>query len=162
MVLKANGLIEKWNLKCVIGYTDTETVMLDFDDTPFRQVKYWALRTMKRFKLEGFLILKSSENNYHVVFDRRVSWSENMKIVAWVSLLSHNGMLEKWFVMQCIKEGSTLRVSPKRDKPSPRIVFRHGDQDEEIKRFLIYRRLIRRIVERMKSPKYACAPIVIG
>jgi hypothetical protein len=50
---------------------------------------------MEWFKLEGFIILKSSENNYHVVFNRRVSWPENMKIVAWVSLLSHNGMLEK-------------------------------------------------------------------
>jgi hypothetical protein len=37
-----------------------------------------------------------------------------MRVVAWVSLLSGNPMLEKWFIMQCIKEGSTLRVSPKK------------------------------------------------
>jgi len=33
--------------------------------------------------------------------------------MAWVSLLSQNKNLQKWFIMQCIKEGSTLRVSAK-------------------------------------------------
>ena len=88
-----------------------------------------------RMRARGFIILKSSLNHYHVVFNRKVSWTENMKIVAWVSLLSHNRMLRKWFEMQCIKEGSTLRVSPKRKKPSPRIVFRYGRQDDPIRDF---------------------------
>ena len=30
--------------------------------------------------------------------------------------------------MQCIKESSTLRVSPKKEKPSPRIVYRYGKE----------------------------------
>ena len=138
MVSRVNGLKWKLNPKPVLGYTDTETVKLDFDDTSFKEVKYWASRTMKRFKLEGFVILKSSKNSYHVLFNREVSWPENVRIVAWVSLLSHNMMLQKWFVMQCIKKGSTLRVSPKRNKPSPRIVYRYGKQDGEIKNFLKY------------------------
>jgi hypothetical protein len=79
----------------VVGYTDNETVMLDFDDTSFRTVRYWALKLMKWFKLEGFIILKSSKNCYHVVFNRKVSWTENMKIVAWVSLQSHKEKLNK-------------------------------------------------------------------
>ena len=33
--------------------------------------------------------------------------------------------------MQCIKESSTLRVSRKKGKMSPRIVFRNGKQDKE-------------------------------
>jgi hypothetical protein len=146
-----NGLKERWNPKFIIGFTDTETVMLDFDNTSFKDVKYWALRTMKWFNLEGFIILESSENHYHVVFNRKVSWSENMKIVAWVSLLSHNPMLEKWFIMQCIKEGSTLRISPKMDKPSPKIVFRHGKQDKQVREFLSYRRLIKNIDRELRT-----------
>ena len=71
--------------------------MLDLDDVPFKTAKYWALRTMEWFKLEGFIILKSSKNCYHVVFNREVSWAENVKIVAWVTLLSHNKGLQKWF-----------------------------------------------------------------
>lgn len=146
MVLKVNGLSVLSNHKCVLGFTDIETVMLDFDKTPFKDVKYWAMRTMKWFKLEGFIILRSSKNNYHVVFNRKVSWSENMKIVAWISLLSHNPMLEKWFVMQCIKEGSTLRISPKMNKPAPRIVYRYGKQEKQIREFLVSRKLIKDIM----------------
>lgn len=137
---------EKSDPKCILGYTDTETVMLDLDNTPFKGVKYWAFRTMRWFKLEGFIILESSEDHHHVVFNREVSWSENMRIVAWISLLSHNPMLEKWFVMQCIKEGSTLRVSPKMNKPSPRIVFRHGKQDKQVREFLSVRKLVKKII----------------
>ena len=133
--------------KPIIGYTDCETVKLDFDNTPFKLVKYWALRVMKYLKLEGFIILKSSKNCYHVVFNKTVSWSRNMHVVAWVSLLSHHYLLQKWFTMQCIKEASTLRVSPKNGKPSPRIVYRHGKQDKEIKAFLQYRKTIKRFLK---------------
>jgi hypothetical protein len=140
-----NGLKERWNPKFIIGFTDTETVMLDFDNTSFKDVKYWALRTMKWFNLEGFIILQSSENHYHVVFNREVSWSENMRIVAWVALLSNNPMIQRWFLMQCIKQGSTLRVSPKVGKPSPKIVFRYGKQDKQVREYLSYRRLAKNI-----------------
>ena len=117
----------------------------------FRIAKYWALRAMKWFKLEGFLILRSSENNYHVLFDRPVSWSENIRIVAWFSLLSNNPTLQKYHLMQCIKEGSTLRVSPKGEKPCPRIVFRSGKQDKQIKDFLKMRKLIKKILKKCFS-----------
>jgi len=72
---------------------------------------------------ENIPVVHINQNCYHVVFDRKVSWKMNVKIMAWVSLLSHHEKLNKWFTMQCIKEGSTLRVSPKRDKPEPRIVW---------------------------------------
>jgi hypothetical protein len=110
----------------LLGYTDKATVKLDFDDASFKEVKSWALRTMKWFRLRGFIILKSSKNHYHVLFDRSVTWKRNVHIVAWVSLESKNEGLKKWFLMQCIKESSTLRVSPKGAKLSPRVVFRKG------------------------------------
>ena len=101
-------------------------MMLDFDNTTFKTVRYWARRAKKWHKLGGFIILKSSEGCYHVVFDRPVSWCENMKVVAWVALLSNIRELQRWLLMQCIKQSSTLRVSPKMEKPSPRIVYREG------------------------------------
>lgn len=111
MVLRGSGLKEKWNHHSIIGFTDSETAMLDLDDISFRSVKYWAFRTMNWFQLQGFIILKSSDRCYHVVFNRKVSWRENMHIVAWVSLLSHNKDLHSWLEMQCIKESSTLRIA---------------------------------------------------
>jgi len=76
-----------------------------------------------------------------------------MRIVAWVCLLSHRMKTERWFLMQCIKQASTLRVSAKKEKPSPRIVFRYGKEDKEIKGFLEYRRLIKRFVRKLETDK---------
>jgi hypothetical protein len=149
--LRADSLNSNNGLPFILGITDEETVKLDFDKTPFKTVKYWAMRTMKWFKLKGFIILKSSENSYHVVFDKRVSWRENVKIMAWVSLLSQNKNLQKWFIMQCIKEGSTLRVSAKKEKPEPRIVFRFGSQTNQIAEFLAYRKVVKSIIAKLKT-----------
>jgi hypothetical protein len=128
-------LTEKSSHKSILGYSDTETVKLDFDEMSFRSVKYWASKAMKRFKLAGFLILKSSKENYHAVFNRKVTWKQNMSVVAWVALLSHDEGLRRYHLMQCIKGCSTLRVSSKRDKPPPRIVYRYGKQDQSVKEF---------------------------
>jgi len=73
-----------------------------------------------------------------------------MSIIAWVSLLSHNHGLFKWFLMQCIKQGSTLRVSSKKDKPSPRVVFRYGKQEKQIRSFLGFRKLINNIFMKLE------------
>ena len=127
---------------------------LDFDETPFKEVKYWAHRTMDWFNLGGFLILKSSSQCYHVVFNRAVSWTDNVRIMAWVALHSKHQKLTGWFILQCIKQGSTLRVSPKGEKPSPRIVFRHGCEHEQIPNFLQYRRIIKRIIKHTRKVDY--------
>ena len=95
--------------------------------------------------LRGFIILKSSKKHYHMVFDPRVSWSKNMGIVGWVAMCSRNSKLKDWLPMQCIKESSTLRVAPKGDKPSPRVVYRFGCQGHAVRDFLRYRQLIKRI-----------------
>jgi hypothetical protein len=91
---------------------------------------------MKWFRLKGFIILKSSEKCYHVVLDRVVSWSENMRVVAWFALMSHNKGLSRWFLMQCIKGCSTLRVSSERGKPPSRVICKFGEQNESVKDFL--------------------------
>jgi hypothetical protein len=137
----------------ILGFTDKATVKIDFDDKSFKTTKYWAFRTLKRFRLRGYIILKSSEKHYHIVFDRRVSWSKNTAIVGWVAVCSRNSKLKDWLAMQCIKESSTLRVAPKGDKPSPRIVFRYGKEDKLIKEFLSERRMVKRIIHRIKNDK---------
>jgi hypothetical protein len=80
-----------------------------------------------------------------------VSWRKNVKIMAWVSLLSQNKDLQKWFLMQCIKEGSTLRVSKKGEKPEPRLVYRYGSQTGQIAEFLAYRKLIKKISRKVTN-----------
>ncbi len=137
-------MTKKSSRKPIFGYSDRTTVKLDFDGELFRKVKYWAERALKHFRLGGYVILKSSRDHYHVLFNRTVSWEENTKIMAWVAVLSRNAGLRKWVLMQLIKVASTLRVSCKGDKGSPRIVCREGRQDHEIKSFLAWRKRIKR------------------
>jgi hypothetical protein len=152
MVLRVFGLTEKFHRgEPILGYSDTETVKLDFDDTTFKNTRYWAERVVKWFRLGGFVILKSSKNSYHVIFNKTVSWARNMHIVSWVALQSQNKGLEQWFKMQAIKESSTLRLSSKGEKKPPRIVMRQGKQDKEIYNFLEYRKLIKK--DNQKSRK---------
>jgi hypothetical protein len=148
MGFRGNGLRRKSNPKPILGYTDTETVKLDLDKMPFKWVKYWAVKTLKQFRLRGLIILKSSESSYHVVFDRPVPWSKNVGIVAWVCLMTKHRRLTEWLVMQLIKQASTLRVSPKKKKPCPRMVFRYGSQTDQIKAFLNLRKTIGNIIAR--------------
>ena len=129
----------------ILGFTDRATVKLDLDEMSFKLVLYWAMFALEKFKLRGFIILKSSKNHYHVVFDRYVCWDENLSVMAWVAILSKSVHLLRYLAMQCIKMSSTLRISPKGGKPSPRPVFRYGNQDNAVKDYLEYRRLIKRI-----------------
>ncbi|MCW4020274.1 MAG: hypothetical protein NWF14_03475 [Candidatus Bathyarchaeota archaeon] len=148
----------------VLGITDTETVKLNFDDTPLDVVKYWAFRTMNWFGLGGFVVFKSSEKcypveidgkvvfklskkSYFVVFNRSVPWRKNEQIMNWVAMQAKNPNLTKYVQMQCIKEGSTLRISPEGDKPSPKIVYRYGNQDKAIQDYLEFRDQIKDIVK---------------
>jgi hypothetical protein len=63
----------------------------------------------------------------------------------WVCLESGNADLQRYVRMQCIKKSSTVRVSGKkgkRDRPVPRIVFRFGKQNMQVKKFLETRKFI--------------------
>jgi hypothetical protein len=86
-----------------------------------------------------------------MVFDRGVSWSKNMGIVAWVAVCSRNSKLKDWLAMQCIKGSSTLRISSKDKKPAPKVVFRFGKQDRQVKKFLETRKFILNFLKRLKK-----------
>ena len=139
----------------VEGFTDRETVKLDFDRTPLWLVVYWSMRACMWFKLEGGIILESSKGSYHVVFNRAVSWDRNMHIMCWVAMMSQIKPLIRYALMQGIKESSTLRVGPKGGKPSPRVAYRWGKQDGQVKVYLRERRKINKIAHASR-----CAHII--
>jgi len=72
-----------------------------------------------------------------------------MRVVAWVAYLSGNEGLQRWHRMQCIKMKSTLRVGPKNEKKSPRIVKRVGDQDAQIHEFIKSRNEVKNILKNL-------------
>ena len=63
----------------------------------------------------------------------------------WVAVESQLSKLRDYVFMQAIKESSTVRVGKKLRKPSPRIVYRYGKQDKQIKEFLEMRKTINHI-----------------
>jgi len=141
------------SIEPILGSTDSVTCKLDLDDVSFKSAKYWANKAMERFGLGGYIILKSSKKHYHVVFDRYVSLEDNLSVIGWVAILSKSVPLLRYLAMQCIKKCSTLRVAPKGDKPSSRIVFRFGCQDHAVKDFLRHRRLVKRIYRSVHERK---------
>ena len=134
----------------ILGYSDRSTVKLDYDRVPLRIVKFWSRRAYDWFKLEGYIVFESSRNSFHVVYNRPVTWRRNMHIISWIAVESQLGKLRDYVLMQVIKESSTLRVGPKFKKPTPRIVYRYGKQDWQIREFLETRKTIDHISKTFK------------
>ena len=114
-------------------------------------MKFFSKLACEKFGLEGYRILKSSSGSYHTVFNRSVSWKENVQIMSWVSLLVEGKQLKKCpltkYVLMCgIKTVSCLRIGKKNKKSRPRTVFEFGKQDNEIKNYLQFRRNLRRFL----------------
>jgi len=68
----------------------------------------------------------------------------------WTGRLSGIESLRNFALMEGIKESSTLRVGPKREKPAPRIVYRWGKQDGQVRPYLRERRKIKRIISNLR------------
>jgi hypothetical protein len=127
--------------------------MLDFDNVGLEEIKYWAFEVMKKAELCGYVILESSYRHYHVVFDRKVSWAENMSIIAWLCLELKHEEFTKWFLLQCIKKELTLRVSSKGEKPPPKLIYRRGNQNGRIRKYLQYRSKIKGFMRKVSETK---------
>ena len=118
-----------------IGFETDRGLMIDLDNMKFRKALWIAETLLERYSLEGFLLIKSSDKNYHVVFNRYLSWKTITKI-----LFSLYECL-RWGVFQ-MKEGQlTLRISKKNNKDKPKILLRVGKTDKLIKDYLeVYER----------------------
>ncbi|MEM2999766.1 MAG: hypothetical protein QXX34_04485 [Candidatus Bathyarchaeia archaeon] len=136
----------------ILGFSCSNAVMADLDNIPFSLAKQIAERAVKRFRLGGFLILKSSEKHYHLVFDKPCRWSKVFRVISWIAIMSRQPEAWKYVCMQAIKGCCTLQVSPKPlspqgVKPSPRLVYRYGNQENMIKEYLALRKQASAIVK---------------
>ncbi len=103
------------------------------------EVKKWAKLACEIYELDGYMILESSQDSYHVLFDDTVSWSRNVSIMAGLALITKHEPYVTWALLQCRKGCSTLRISAKGEKPPPKIVHQWGNQDNEIFNYLNFR-----------------------
>jgi hypothetical protein len=149
--------------KVVLGDWDNDMVKIDWDERFLCEVKRFSKIMVKRFPVlgDGFIILKSSTKlrkirndtftdvayaykspSYHTVFNGVVSKGELEGVLAWLCLFTKDNGLITWFLLQLIKGTYTLRIGFKRNKKPPKIVFRYGNQDKQIKKFLENREFI--------------------
>lgn len=136
----------------IMGISDEHTVMVDLDDTTFFEALKLAALALKKFRLGGFIIFKSSPEHYHLIFDKPCSVIKVFKVISWIAIMSRNPNIWKYVCMQGIKGYCTLRVSPKPINPNgfkhtPRIVYRHGTQNQMIKDYLTFRKHILKSVK---------------
>jgi len=145
----------------VLGDFHSYIVKVELDNKDLKFAKRIGHILNKRYDLDGFRIFQSStithriENadysktvlryrtaNYHIIFNRKVSAMENHSIIAWLCMYLKDENLTKWFLMQCIKQTTTLRIGFKGNKKPPKEVYRFGNQDKMIAEFLDNRQFI--------------------
>lgn len=119
-------------LNYVVGFTSSHGLMLDLDRTTLREAKQLATYYNKRFKLQGYLIARSSPSNYHVIFNRYLTWPTVLeylfKIVWHYHFHGHGSRpsLTNWAILQAVKHSCTLRIGCKGKKKPPKIIYRNA------------------------------------
>jgi len=56
------------------------------------------------FEPKGFIVAKSSDKCYHVVFDCKVSWKKEVNVMAQINLQSHNRQFRKGLPCSVLKK----------------------------------------------------------
>lgn len=145
----------------ITGYSDKNTVMFDFDNISLEDVRHCCNLVMEYYHLGGYVILESSKNHYHAIFDKYVSQLTRISITGWICIVGLKcGMIGlewdkehtreyarsrieamKWAIMQDIKRGPTLRFSNKGSKGPPSFIESYGTQNHMIARYWETRKL---------------------
>jgi hypothetical protein len=110
----------------VIGFMTNKGLIMDLDNMTYKKVRYLARTLCRQYKLEGYIIVLSSPRNYHVIFNRYLSWRTITTILfsLWEAI--------RWGVFQLREGYLTLRISRKNGKNKPKIVFKTGKTDKLI------------------------------
>lgn len=113
-----------------IAFVTVKGVLLDLDNMTYRKAKWIAKKLMEKYRLEGFLLIRSSRRSYHAVFNRYLSW----KKITEVLFCMHECI--RYAVQQMQNGHLALRISPKNGKNKPKILLTIGKTDKLIKDYL--------------------------
>jgi len=117
-------------------------LMWDFDDVPFLCVYDALYKVQKHFKLPNIYIFLTKERGYIAYCFKKVTWREAIKIISYTDWIDLN------FLKYGIYRGHfTLRISPKGDRPRPKLVYileskvPEDVKPKDLKHFVIYETL---------------------
>lgn len=110
-----------------IGFTTEKGLCLDLDNVTRKKAEKLAESYLKKYNLEGYLLIRSSPKHYHLVFNRYLSWRKTLQII-----FSTIKCLE-WGIWQARKGELTLRISKKNGNNLPMIIKCVGKTNKLIK-----------------------------
>ena len=113
-----------------VGFATSRGVLLDLDNMTLKKAKWIAKTLLDEFKLEGFILIRSSANNYHAVFNKYVSWKTITQV------LFSRFECVRYAVQQMQNGHLALRISPKNGKNKPKILIETGKTDKLITDYL--------------------------
>lgn len=129
----------KVNFHGIVGYTTSNGLLLDLDAVTQQEAEAMADYINKRWRLNGWLLMQSSQSNYHLIFNRRMRWKRIVSILAAIVFKYPKLVgLQKWFILQCIKGACTLRVTHKFEKPAPKFLTMDTTQSRPSMGSIIY------------------------
>jgi hypothetical protein len=104
--------------------------VLDLDNMKYRKALKITEDLCKSYRLQGYVLIRSSPKSYHAVFNRYLSWRNITKI-----LFSRYETV-RYAVFQMMSGHLTVRVSKKNGKDKPKIVRQMGKSDKLVKDYL--------------------------
>jgi len=151
----------------VLGDWHNDILKIELDNCFIRtQAVHVGHMVNNRFDMNGFIIEQSSTKThkaksiegdktvyryrtkgFHIIWNRKVTPLECKSIQSWVYMhIKRNWNtieeLDNWLHMQDIKQTDSLRIGFKGKKKPPKIVYRWGNQDGQIAKFLENRKFI--------------------
>jgi hypothetical protein len=113
-----------------IGFNTDRGLVLDLDNMKYRKALRITEDLCKSYRLQGYLLIKSSPKSYHAVFNRYLSWRKITKI-----LFSRYETV-RYAVFQMMSGHLTVRISKKNGKDKPKIVRQMGKSDKLVRDYL--------------------------
>lgn len=113
-----------------VGFNTNRGLVLDLDNMKYRKALRITEDLCRSYRLQGYVLIRSSSKSYHAVFNRYLSWRKITKI-----LFSRYETV-RYAVFQMMSGHLTVRISKKNGKDKPRIVRRMGKSDKLVKDYL--------------------------
>lgn len=114
----------------LVGYTATDTLMLDVDNEPYKNVKMLADYLLIVHQLKGYMILRTNKG-YHVIFDKRLRFVKVIKLAAKATIILSNPNIAFWLAQQLYNDCLTLRINQKNGK-TPKIICSIGQNSDRV------------------------------
>jgi hypothetical protein len=102
-------------------------------------------------KLKGCAVLKSNKDYYHVIFDRPVDWAENMRVIDWTAIISHNDGYVSGLQCNASNVRQLYEFSERDLNRRQRVIYNHGSQKWQIEQYFEFQKMVKNLVKKVSG-----------